>query len=286
MNVKLEICNAFNTHAHQYEQAAVVQQEIGQRLFERLDYFKKQPMSILDLGCGPGAFSKQLKKRYPQAIVVGFDLAIDMLKQAQSKQSWLKKWPLVAGDMAQLPFATAAFDLIFANQVLHWSLSLPDVLKELHRIMAPEACLLFSTLGPDTFQEIRKAWSRVDHYAHTNDFIDMHDIGDHLMAQHFLDPVVDMERLTVHYATLPQLLQALKSQGVRNVHSGRHRGLMGKGARRAFEHEIAQFKTIDGQFPLSYEVVYGHAWKGNQNYTSNGTETMISVEQLRKNSKS
>lgn len=285
MNVNLEICNAFNTHAHQYEHVAVVQQEIGQRLFERLDYFKKKPMSILDLGCGPGGFSKQLKQQYPQANVVGFDLAMDMLKQAQTKQSWFQKWPLVVGDMAKLPFAMGAFDLIFANQVLHWSLSLPDVLKELHRIMAPEACLLFSTLGPDTFQEIRQAWARVDNYAHTNDFIDMHDMGDHLMAQHFLDPVVDMERLTVHYPSISQLLQALKSQGVRNIHPGRHRGLTGKGARRAFEQEIAQFKTNEGKFPLTYEVVYGHAWKGNQYHTSKGTETMISVDQLRKKGK-
>jgi len=282
MNVNIEICNAFNTHAHQYERAAVVQQEIGERLFERLDYFKKKPMTILDLGCGPGGFSKKLKKQYPRAMVIGFDLAIDMLKQAQSKQKWFQKWPLVAGDMANLPFAMGAFDLIFANQVLHWSLSIPSVLRELNRIMKPDACLIFSTLGPDTFQEIRHAWARVDNYSHTNDFIDMHEMGDHLMAQHFLDPVVDMDMLTIHYPSLSQLLQALKAQGVRNVNHARNPGLTGKRVRQDFEKEITQFKTVDGKFPLTYEVVYGHAWKGNQYYTNKGTETMISVDQLRK----
>lgn len=280
MNVNIEICNAFNTHAHHYEPAAVVQQEIGERLFERLDYFKQKPMSILDLGCGPGGFSKQLKKQYPRAMVVGFDLALDMLKQAKSKQKWLRKWPLVAGDMAKLPFARGVFDLIFANQVLHWSPSIPLVLSELNRIMKPEACLMFSTLGPDTFREIRQAWARVDNYAHTNDFIDMHDMGDHLMAQRFLDPVVDMEMLTVHYPSLPKLLQALKAQGVRNVNHARNPGLTGKRVRQHFEKEMAAFKTQDGKFPLTYEVVYGHAWKGNQYQTNTGTETMISVDQL------
>ena len=280
--MNIEICNAFNTHAHQYEQAAVVQQEIGNRLFERLDYFKKKPLSILDLGCGPGVFSKQLKKQFPQALVVGFDLALNMLKQAKTKQKWFQKWPLVAGDMAHLPFPMGTFDLIFANQVLHWSSSIPSVLEELNRIMKPDACLMFSTLGPDTFQEIRQAWTRVDGYSHTNDFIDMHEMGDHLMAQHFLDPVVDMEMLTVHYPNLRQLLQALKAQGVRNVNPSRNPGLTGKRVWQAFEKEITQFKTQEGKFPLTYEVVYGHAWRGNQYHTNKGTETRISVDQLRK----
>lgn len=282
MNVKTEICKAFNDHALQYEQAAIIQHEIGERLFERLGYLKIKPRYILDLGCGPGTFSQRLKKYYPQAEIVGFDLAHIMLKQARSKQGWRHKWSLVNGDMTSMPFTAGLFDLVFANQVIHWSHSLTDVMSELNRVMSPQGCLMFSTLGPDTFIELKQAWAAVDKHTHVNDFVDMHDLGDCLLAEHFVDPVVDMELLTAHYSTLSLLLQALKSQGVRNIHSARNRGLTGKRSWYAFEQAFGAFCTEQGKFPLTYEVVYGHAWKGEQRRMGKGTETIIPVEQLLK----
>ena len=281
MNVKTEICKAFNVHAVDYEEAAIVQHEIGNRLFERLHYLKIQPRYILDLGCGPGIFSQRLKKQYPQAQIVGLDVAFLMLKMAKSKQSWRQKWPLVNGDMMALPFASGLFDLVFANQVIHWSQPLSAVVSELNRVTRAGGCLMFSTLGPDTFQELRQAFSSVDHYAHVNDFADMHDVGDCLLSEHFLDPVVDMDILTAHYATLPALLHALKAQGVRNVHAARNRGLTGKHSWRKFEQSMLALRTTQGKLPLTYEVVYGHAWKGEQRRTAKGIETTISVEQLK-----
>lgn len=283
MNVNIDICKTFNNHAAEYEQAAKIQHEIGERLFERLHYLKIKPQYILDLGCGPGFFSQQLKKQYPQAHIIGFDLAYNMLKQADAKQGWWRqKWSLVNGDMAAMPFASGLFDLVFANQVIHWAQSLPGVMSELSRVMHAEGCLMFSTLGPDTFSELRQSWATVDKHAHTNDFMDMHDIGDCLLAEHFLDPVVDMEMLTAHYSSLSQLMQALKAQGVRNINAARNPGLTSKGAWHRFEQAISTYCTEQGKFPLTYEVIYGHAWKGEQRRTEQGTETMISVEQLRK----
>lgn len=285
MNVKTEICKTFNKHAQQYEQAAKIQHEIGERLFERLQYLKIKPRYILDLGCGPGHFSQRLKKHYPHAHIVGFDLAHAMLKQAKKKQGWLSKWPLVTGDMTSMPFATGIFDLVFANQVIHWSPSLPGVISELNRVMSSGGCLMFSTLGPDTFCELRQAWSKIDNYAHTNDFIDMHDVGDVLLSERFLDPVMDMELLTAHYSTLKQLLQALKAQGVRNINSKRNPGLTGKQSWRVFEQNFSVFHTEQGKLPLTYEVVYGHAWKGEQRRIGKGTETLIPITQLQRPSK-
>lgn len=282
MNVNTEISKAFNAKAGSYEQAAKVQNEIGERLFERLHYLKINPRYILDLGCGPGAFTKRLKKQYPKAVVVGFDLAEGMLRQAQSKQGWRKKYLLVNGDMASMPFPTGLFDLVFANQVIHWAHSLQTLMAELNRVMNAQACLMFSTLGPDTFCELREAWSNIDKHAHTNDFTDMHDLGDYLLAEHFLDPVVDMEMIKAHYSTLPQLLHALKAQGVRNMNKARNPGLTGKQVWRQFEQALSGFRTEHGKFPLTYEVVYGHAWKGDQRRLATGTETMVSVEQLLK----
>lgn len=282
MKLNTEICNAFNKHATDYEQSAKVQTEIGNRLFERLFYLKITPRYVLDLGCGTGIFTPLLKKHYPKAEIIALDLSYAMLLQSKKKQGFLRRWPLINGDMAHLPFADGVFDLIFANQAIHWTQPLGALFEELNRIMNRNGCLMFSTLGPDTFKELKQAWSGVDNYAHSNDFVDMHDIGDCLLAEHFLDPVVDMELLTVHYSSTKQLVQGLKAQGVRNINQERNKGLTGKQSWQAFARNYESLCTSEGKFPLTYEVVYGHAWKGEQRRKGNTTETFIPIEKIRR----
>jgi malonyl-CoA O-methyltransferase len=277
-----EISKAFNQQALEYERAAVVQQEIGERLFERLQYMKISPQHILDLGCGTGKLSRQLRLKYPKAQIIGLDLAYDMLLQAKQKQNWRRKWSLVAADMTHLPFVNGVFDLVFANQAIHWSHSMLSVFRELNRVMKVNGCLMFTTLGPDTFKELKKAWSGVNAYAHVNEFADMHDLGDWLMAEHFLEPVVDMELLAIHYETLPQLIDALKKQGVKNINPHRNKGLTSRTAWANFEKNYENMRTDQGKFPLSYEVIYGQAWKGEQRHTDTGIETLIPVSGIKK----
>jgi malonyl-CoA O-methyltransferase len=281
MNPKIEVCNAFNQHAVHYEQAAIVQSEIGNRLFQRLDYLKINPRFILDLGCGPAIFTTLLKKKYPKAIIIGIDIAYEMLLQAKQKQRLWRKWPLVNADMAALPFIDGLFDLIFANQVIHWG-KLTTLIRELNRVMSPNGCFMFSTLGPDTFKELKQAWSLVDNYAHTNSFMDMHDVGDCLLKERFLDPVVDMEYLSVHYNSLKELIAGLKAQGVRNINPARNQGLTAKSHWKAFERNYDPFLTVKGKYPLTYEVIYGHAWKGEQRLLDTGVETFIPISKIGK----
>ena len=279
-----DICNAFHRCAPDYEQYAVISGEIGERLFERLSYLKIKPNYILDLGCGPGRFTPQLKKLYPHAIVVGLDLVDSMLMAAKTKQTWRKRWPLVRADMHALPFVNGLFDLVFANQVLHWSSHVPQVIAELNRVMHRDGCLMFSMLGLDTFKELQAfspdAYSAAPQ-AQAHQLADMHHVGDCLLKEQFLDPVVDMEMLVAHHKSWPSLLQALRAQGVRNIHPERQRGLMGKKRWHAFEQVALASCTPEGKFPLTYEVIYGHAWKGDQRRTEQGIETFVPVSMLR-----
>lgn len=282
MNTKEIIRNSFNLCATHYEAFAKIQKEIGNRLFERLDYLKINPRYVLDLGCGTGFFSALLKKRYPNACIVGLDLAPNMLKEAKKKQGFWRKWTLIQGDMRILPFADSSFDLIFANQVLHWAEKLPPFLSELNRVMHQNGCLLFSTLGPDTFEEIKQAFAPLDTFAHTNPFLDMHDIGDALVQKSFLDPVVDMERIVLHYPSLQQLLHSLKAQGVKNIHANRNKGLTGKRGWEQFKKNYHRLSTTTGKYPLTYEVIYGNAWKGQQRNMGEATETRIPLSEIKR----
>lgn len=286
MKVKQEICNAFNTHAVGYDKVAIVQHEIGTRLMERLDLLKIQPRYVLDLGCGNGMFAAQLKMRYPDAIVIELDMALQMLLNARENQAHLQQNLMVNADMMAMPFSSGVFDLVFSNQVIHWATSTIEkpflqLLREIYRVMAVDGCFLFSTLGPDTFFELKQAWLSANQFAHVNQFTDMHDIGDDLLAEHYLSPVVDSEHLTLHYASVEQLLQSLKKQGVRNIDSKRNRGLTGKKSWYSFETAMQQFKTSDGYFPLTYEVIYGHAWRGRHVSAVEEGEVFFPINQLR-----
>ena len=90
-----------------------------------------------------------------------------------------------------------------------------------------------------------------------------------------------MELLTAHYASVPHLFKALKRQGVRNINPLRNQGLTGKASWTNFEQSVAACRTPEGKIPLTYEVIYGHAWKGMQQRSEQGIETYIPLSSLR-----
>ncbi len=281
MAVINEISKSFDSKAHSYEHTAKVSLEVGTRLLERLQYLKITPKYILDLGCGTGRFSRELAALYPKAHIIAIDVAPKMLLQARKKHTWRRKWSLSVADMLHLPFASGLFDLVFANQVIHWGSPLEKVAREVNRVMSPNGCFMFTTLGPDTFKEISSSWQEVNSYAHVNTFPDMHDVGDCLLGEYFIDPVMDMEWLTVHYESLSALLHGLKAQGAKNIHAARNPGLMGKEAWSKFTENYEILRTEQGKYPLTYEVLYGHAWKGVQQKTAQGVEAFIPVSSIK-----
>ena len=250
---------AFERAARGYDAAAVLQREIGARLYERLELTTLKPARILDLGCGTGAQLAALSKRYPQAQVLGADLALNMLSVGRRGQGWFRRKLLVCADALHLPFAAVSFDLVYCNLMLQWCDDLDQVFSELRRVLRPHGLLLFSTFGPDTLKELRSAWREVDGYNHVNRFIDMHDIGDTLIRASFVEPVMDVEHITVTYEDLQALMHDLKSIGAHNVTSGRARGLAGRERLRKLTLAYEQYRR-DGHVPATYEVVYGTAW--------------------------
>jgi len=280
MPLNKSVCKAYNRCAPQYETFAVVQRVIGERLLERLDYLNVEPQRILDVGCGTGFFMAALKARYPNAMVVGFDLAFAMLKEARQA---LRTMDLVGGQLQALPFADGAFDLIFSNQVIHWAYPLDGIFAEMKRVLSPSGCLFFSTLGPDSLKEIRDIWAGIDTHLHVNDFVDMHEVGDALVRAKLADPVVDMEKITLHYRERAAMLYALKQQGSRNINARRSKSMTGKMKWRTFEAAIDHIITTQGVFPLTYEVVYGHAWQAlvQTSSVSDSGDVYIPVSMLR-----
>jgi len=247
---------SFDRAAARYDEAAVLQHEVGQRLLERLDLVRLMPGLILDVGAGTGRATAALARRYERARVVALDLSLRMLRQARVRAP--RPWP-VCGDAVRLPLPDASADLIFSNLTLQWCSDLRAVFAEFRRVLRPGGLLTFSSFGPDTLKELRASWAAVDGATHVNAFVDMHNVGDALLHTGLVGPVMDVEHFTLTYGDVHGLMRDLKALGAHNMTAGRPRGLTGKNRLRAVIAEYECYRT-EGRLPASYEVVYGHAW--------------------------
>ena len=271
---KMQARRSFESAAAAYDQAAALQQEVGQRLTQRLDLVKMQPDRILDLGSGTGHCIPDLFARYKKAQVVALDIALPMLEHARKRGRWLRRPRCICADAERLPFADSRFDLVFSNLMLQWCVELEAVFAELQRVLRPGGLLLFTSFGPDTLTELRGSWQQVDGYSHVNAFPDMHDVGDALVRARFADPVMDVERITVTYPDVWKLMRELKQIGAHNVTAGRPRGLTGKARMQRLVGAYEQYRS-QGVLPASYEIVNGHAW-------STSAECAISLESIKR----
>lgn len=260
----------FERAASTYGEVAVLAREVERRMAGRLDYMRHDPQWVLDAGCGPGEGLGLLREHYPKARLIGLDIAQAMTRSARQARTILgRARDLLSGaachhvcaDFARLPLAPASVAMVWSNLALAWVADPLPALSELARVLEPRGLLMFSTYGPDTLKELRAAFAGVDGYAHVHRFIDMHDLGDMLVAAGFADPVMDMEIVTLAYTGVGALARDLRLSGQSNVEAGRRRGLMAPDAwsKMASAYEASR---RDGRLPATFEIVYGHAWKG------------------------
>ena len=282
----LAVRRGFGRAAATYDAAAALQREIGARMAQRLDYVKVSPAAIVDAGCGTGEAVGELSIRYPRAQLIAFDVALPMVvaarRRSQASRSVLRRLfqpfapgriapdpAYVCADINALPFAGVSADLVWSNLALQWVNDLPRAFAEFRRVLRVGGLLSFTTLGPDTLREVRSAFAGVDGSTHTNRFVDMHDVGDMLIHAGFADPVMDMEHVTLTFDSPHALLAELKALGATNRTRGRPHGMMGR-ARWSRAMRRLEASRSDGRIPATFEVVYGHAWKGEPRKTPEG----------------
>ena len=249
----------FGRAAQTYEQHDVLQREVEKLLLDRLGFYLETPMRVVDVGAGTGRGSAQLKLRYPKAEVLAIDIALPMLRAAKRHSSWRKPIIRVCAEATMLPLADHSVDVLYSNLCFQWIDDLSPLFAECVRVLKPGGLLVFSSLGPDTLQELRAAWAQADQQPHVSRFLDMHDVGDAVLAAGLRDPVLDVQRFSLTYSTPRKLLDELQGLGATNADRARDRGLMGK---VRYQRMLDAYETmrVDGRIPAMWEVVTAHAW--------------------------
>ena len=243
----------FDRAAARYDEFAGVQREITLRLLERLDLVQVDPGCVVDLGAGTGDGTAQLRQRYPQARIIAVDFSHAMLQQNQKRG---QTGSSVAADAFHLPFAPGMADLVFSSSTLQWCVPLAEALREISRVLRPGGLLMFSTYGPDTLQELHAAQQAAGMEGGVNEFSDMHPIGDLLLEEGYQDPVLDVERLDVSYASVRDLMIELKGIGSSRIDSPAAQPC----TRHQWQALTDAYPADDqGRIHATYEVIFGHA---------------------------
>ncbi len=209
-----------------YAEASVLAELVSENMISQLELVKLKPKVIVDLGCGPGNGSIALARHYPEAFVVGVDSADSMLTARQINP--------ICADALRLPLQDHSVDLIFANLLLPWCADWEAFFRECKRVLCAEGLLVFSCFGLDTLREL------------SNSIVirkDMHEIGDSLVRAKFSDPVMDVEYLTMTYREAATMKHELHMTGM------------------IVDDDIKLEKNVEQVYALTYEIIYGHAWR-------------------------
>ena len=131
------------THGH----APAVVRQHAQRTAEEAAGFLlpelRRGMSVLDVGCGPGSITRGLAEHVAPGPVVGLDLSRETLEAARRDAAarGLDNLRYQEGSVYALPFPDAAFDVVYAHQVLQHLRERDAALREMLRVVRPGGCV-------------------------------------------------------------------------------------------------------------------------------------------------
>jgi malonyl-CoA O-methyltransferase len=143
-------------------------------------------------------------------------------------------------------------------------------------VLKVNGLLMFSTLGPDTLKELRGAYAEVEAAhgvalrKHVIDFVDMHDLGDMLVESGFEIPVMDQETLTITYKSPESLLADVRRWGAYPFEREASSSAAARRLHKALLAALEARRRADGTIALTFEVIYGHAWKAVPRTTAEG----------------
>ena len=238
---KQAVRRRFDAAAGSYDQAAGLQREVGQLLFNCLP----ESMSVncaIDAGAGTGDGGRRLLQRWPAARIIAVDFAARMLTAGG-----------ICADVEALPLATNTADLYWSNLTWQWC-DATRAAVEAGRILRPRGLLAISSLGPDTLRELRQAFAGIDGFRHALDFSPPSRLYDACAAAGLTDVMVRRDIVQVHHANLRSTLRALRAVGASHVDGDRRPGLLGRRGWRQLEERYEAWRTPAG-LPTTYEVL-------------------------------
>ncbi len=267
-------------------QAPWLHEEVGTRMQERLQWIKKAPAAWAHWAPLRGGLQAHQKivANYPQSacfmVEAQGNAAQKAIKYIAKPIYHWQRWQAPAAQ-SQAP-GDGAVQLVWANMLLHMHPDPLALMAQWQRALSVDGFLMFSCLGPDTLRELQSLYNDLGLGPCSHAFTDMHDWGDMLVQSGFAEPVMDMERITLSFATPARALQELRGLG-RNLHPQRYSALRGRGYLIRLEAAMQERwggSGADGAVTFTFEVIYGHAYKPVPRIKVS-TQSAVSMQDMR-----
>lgn len=269
-----QVKRAFSGAAGTYDEHAVLQREVADRLLQHLEFTKIDPHRILDIGCGTGHFTRLLNQRFKKADITALDLSENMVRHTNRAHSrrmpWHGKRHHIVSDACLLPFSDGSFDLVCSNLTMQWTSDPTVMMQEMRRVLAPGGLMLFSTFGRRTLAELRQSLAEISsgHAGLVLPFPDVTSLGDSLMNLAVELPVTDADLFTLTYPNSMALVRELKHIGASSAAiRNRPSGLYGRALLKQLETIYnAKQRSEDGRIHATFEALYAQAWHREAGY--------------------
>lgn len=228
-----------------FDDADFIHEMARSSLLDRLLPMVVSAATVVDLGSATGSALALLRKRFPRARLLAVDISQGMLRRAREKRRWFDRSAYLQADAQALPFADHCIDVVFANLLLPWLDDPGAVFCEVARVLRRDGIFAFSTLGPDSLPELRAAWAALaGRPAATASFADMHDVGDAAVRAGLRDPVLDVDRSSVRFASAAALARDLQALA----------------APPALIDHFSAAAAAGPPLEFELELIYGHCW--------------------------
>ena len=251
---KAQIRRSFANASQSYDAMASLQRRVGRELISKVAL--RREALVLDVGCGTGYFTQQLRDRTLLNNVIALDIALPMLLKTRQRFSG-GAVPLLCADAEQLPIANNCIDGLVSNLALQWCLGLDQLLVDVQRVLRANGQFVFSTFGERALGELKAAWAEVDDYPHVNEFCSLSELERLLKKAGFVNVQVESKLYQVKYNSVIELMRELKGIGAHNVNQSRNKKLTTKGQLQALLSAYPIDK--DGRITASYEIIYVQA---------------------------
>ena len=139
----------------------------------------KEKQNCLEIGCGDGAVSKHIFKKY-NLNVTGTDVDPEMVRLAKKNIGNIPNIRFLGASVTNLPFQDNNYDIVLSFQVLHHISNWLDALKEIKRVLKPKGYLVyFDLLFPRGLAKIGKL------FKHSYGIVTLHDLNSFIEKNNF-----------------------------------------------------------------------------------------------------
>jgi malonyl-CoA O-methyltransferase len=176
-------------------------------------------------------------------------------------------------DLPLLNIQQNSTDILYSNLALSYYSDLMSILNIWKNILKPDGLIIFSMFGAGTAKEIIQD---------TNNIIplmDMHNVGDILLKQGFINPVIHTQRFDLDYSTsnIQGILADLHAFGLL------FRLPKNQKITDNICNNLHEFKRYANNIKkISIEIIYAHAWYLNTNTNTLNNLNNSSIIQIDK----